>query len=288
MEITCPHCDYSGTIQDGLIPESGSAVNCPKCKKKFFVTPDIPEMEADDMMTPTVPLTAGQGDAPAAAIPERRKGLRRRQDTVKTVFVAFGLIFGMFLCFIAGRISVGSNPLAPPTAPGKPAGPTGPAGPKPAGGPSVAGGLPADLPLIVLPEERFVGAETVNISEVDKNISGISALTDPEKTTKMSELAGDLIGKNVTGTFKVVKVEKVLFFFDAFLPEKTESRYLEGEADTKSPVHARIFLTVSGKGPELSAIEKTSKVFVTGFIASCRASDVLELGLNNAQVKAAR
>ncbi len=282
MKITCPHCDYSGTIQDGLIPESGSAVNCPKCKKKFFVTPDIPEMEADEFAEPGVLSTPVEAGAPNKAPSKKQKG--NKQDTVKTLFVAFGLIFGMFLCFIAGRISVGPSPLAPP-APGKPAPPP---APKPAEGLSVVGGLPSDLPLIVLPEERFTGAETVDVASVDKKISDISALADPEKTTKMGELAEGLIGKNVSGTFQVNRVEKVVFFYDAFLPTERESRYLEAEADTKSPVRTRIFFTVSGKGPEIAAIEKAKEVFVTGFIASCRASDGLELGLSNAEVKAAR
>jgi predicted Zn finger-like uncharacterized protein len=282
MKITCPHCDYSGTIQDALIPESGSAVNCPKCKKKFFVTPDIPEMEADEFAEPVVPSTPVEAGAPNKAPSKKQKG--NKQDTVKTLFVAFGLIFGMFLCFIAGRISVGSSPLAPPV-PGKPAAP---AAPKPAEGLSLAGGLPSDLPLIILPEERFTGAETVDVASVDKSISDISALADPEKTTKMGGLAEGLIGKNVSGTFQVNRIEKVMFFYDAFLPTAGERRYLEAEADTKSPVRTRIFFTVSGKGPEIAAIEKAKKVFVTGFIASCRASDGLELGLSNAEVKAAR
>jgi len=286
MKITCPHCDYSGTVKDGLIPDSGSAVNCPKCKKKFFVTPDIPEMEADEFAESGVLSTPVEAGAPNKAPSKKQKG--NKQDTVKTLFVAFGLIFGMFLCFIAGRISVGSNPLATPPAPGKPAGPDGSAAPKPAEGLSVAGGLPADLPMIVLPEERFKGSETVDVASVDKSISDIMVLADPEKTTKMGELAGGLIGKNVSGTFQVNRIEKVVFFYDAFLPTKEENRYLEAEADTKSPVRTRIFFTVSGKGPEIAAIEKAKKVFVTGFIASCRASDGLELGLTNAKVKAAR
>jgi predicted Zn finger-like uncharacterized protein len=283
MEITCPHCDYSGTIQDGLIPESGSAVSCPKCKKKFFVSPDIPEMEADEFAEPAGPSVPGGTDAPVGAPPKKRKGAK--QDTVKTLFVAFGLIFGMFLCFIAGRISVGTNPLATPTPPKKP---TGPAAPKPAEGLSLVGGLPVDLPLIILPEERFVGAETVDVSTVDKKISDIAALTDPEKKTKMRELADGMVGKSLTGTFKIERVEPVAFFFDAMLPKKGESRYIEAVSDTKLPAHARIFLTLSGKGPEIAAIEKVTKVFVSGFVVSSRASDVLDLGLTNAEVRAAR
>lgn len=282
MEITCPHCDFSGTIQDGLIPGSGSAVTCPKCKKKFFVSPEIPVMEADDPMNATLSTPSAPADTPAAAPSGRRKGARK--DTVKTLFVAFGLIFGMFLCFIAGRLSVGSNPLAaPPAAPAKPA------APKPAEGPSVTGGAPADLSLIVLPEERFTGAETLDVASMDKEISDISALADPEKTAKMRELAEGLTGKNVTGVYRLLTVQQVVFFFDAMLPKGSESRYLEAESDTTSPAHARIFLTVSGKADEIAAIEKAKKVSVTGFIVNCRvASDGLDMALANAQVRAAR
>lgn len=283
MEITCPHCHYSGTIQDGLIPDAGRAVNCPKCKKKFFVTPEIPEMEPDEFPEAGILSVPAATDAPNTETPRKQKAPKR--DTVKTLFVAFGLIFGMFLCFIAGRISVGSSPLTTPAPPAKPAGP---AAPKPSEGSSVIGGLPADLSLIVLPEDRFAGVETVDVVSVDTSISDIAALADPEKTAKMRELAAGLIGKNVTGTYQVRTVEKVVFFFDPFLPKGGESRYLEAEADTKSPAHARIFFTVSGKEPDIAAIEKAKKVFVTGFIASCRASDVLDLGLTNVEVKAAR
>jgi len=283
MQITCPHCNFSGTIQDGLIPESGSAVNCPKCRKKFFVAPDIPEMEADDSMASNIPSAPEGDDKPSKKTAPKQKG--SKGDTVKTLFVAFGLIFGMFLCFIAGRISVGSNPL---DVPAKPAG-TGPAAPtKTTEAPSVAGGLPTDLPVIVLPGERFVGAETVDIVVVDKNLSDISALADAEKAAKMRELAEGLVGKNVKGTYQVKRFETVMFFFDALLPKGAESRYLEAEADTKSPVHARIFLTMSGKGPEITAMEMAKKVFVVGLVVSCRSLGGLELGLTNAEVKPAR
>ncbi len=285
MKITCPHCDFSGEIQDGLIPESGSAVSCPKCRKKFFVTPDIPEMETDDLMNANVLPPAGGAGTPDGAPSKKKKG--PKPDTVKTLFLAFGLIFGMFLCFIAGRISVGSNPLAvAPKAPVKPAAPALPPGAP--GGPSLASGLPVDLPLIILPEERFVGAETVDIAAVDKKLSDISPLADSEKTAKVRELAEDLIGKNVSGTYLIRRIEEVLFFFDAFLPVKGESRYLEAEADTKSPAHTRIFLIVTGKGPEIAAVEKAKKVSVNGFIVNCRVVSGLELGLINAQVRAVR
>jgi predicted Zn finger-like uncharacterized protein len=285
MKITCPHCDFSGEVQDGLIPESGSAVSCPKCRKKFFATPDIPEMEVDELMGSNGLPPAGGARTPGGLPSVKKKG--PKPDTVKTLFVAFGLIFGMFLCFIAGRISVGSSPLAlPPKTPVKPAGPAVPA--KPAEGPSLIGGLPVDIPLMILPEERFVGAETVDVASVDKKLSDVSTLADPEKTAKVRELAEGLIGKNVSGTYLVKRMEAVLFFFDAFLPTKWESRYLEAEADTKSPAHARIFLIVTGKGPEIGAIEKAKKVSVNGFVVSCRVLDGLELGLTNAQVRPAR
>jgi predicted Zn finger-like uncharacterized protein len=281
MKITCPHCDFSGTIQDDLVPESGSAVTCPKCKKKFFVTPDIPVMEADetsDVSGPSPPAAAGgQGKTSS-------KKTEAKKDTVKTVFVAFGLIFGMFLCFIAGRLSVQSNPLAPTASgPAKPAGPAAPA--ETSEGVPGVGGLAVDLPLIVVPEGRFVGAETVDTATIDREISDASALSDPDKRTKIREIAEGLVGKNVSGTYLIRRIEAVSFFFDPLLPGEGVNRYIEAEADTKSPVHVRMSLTLTGKEKDITAIEKAKKVFVTGFVVSCRTSDGIEIGLTNARVK---
>ncbi len=285
MQITCPHCNYSGTIQDSLIPEAGSAVNCPKCRKKFFVTPDIPEMEADGPMDESAPPIPGDMGVPNTVRSGNKK--KPKPDTVKTLFIAFGLIFGMFLCFIAGRLSVGTNPLElPANRPATPAAPASPA--KPAEGPLLIGGLPADLPLIILPEERFVGAEIVTAATIDEKLSAISGLADPEKADEIRDLALGLTGKNVSGTYVITRVEDVLFFFDTLLPKTGESRYIEAEADTNAPTHARIFFVVSGKGPEIAAVEKAKKVSVNGFVVSCRVLSGLELGLTNAQVKAVR
>jgi len=282
MEITCPHCNFSGEIQDNLIPESGSAVTCPKCKKKFFVTPDIPEMETEEIMTENPSSAAGRTDTPNPSRSDRKK--KAKPDTVKTLFVAFGLIFGMFLCFIAGRISVGSSPFErPATGPAKPAPPA-----KTVEEPSKTVGLPGDLPLIILPEERFVGAETVTSVVIDEKLSDISGLADPKKAEGIRGLAGDLVGKNVSGTYLVTGIEDVLFFFDAVLPKTGESRYIEAEADTKSPSHARVFFIVHAKGPEIAAIEKAKKISVRGFVVNCRILNGLELGLTNVEVKPAR
>jgi predicted Zn finger-like uncharacterized protein len=283
MEIICPHCNFSGTIQDDLIPESGSAVSCPKCKKKFFVAPDIPVMEVDEMISGNAPYSAAGAEVPNQA--SSRKKTPTRRDTVKTLFVAFGLVFGLFLCFIAGRLSVESNPLAP-SLPGKSAPPPAPA--KTSEGPSAVEGLAMDLPMIVVPEGRFVGTETVDAATIDRKISDSSGLADADRTAKMRELAEGLVGKNVTGTYLVKRTVKVLYFMDSLLPGKEENRYIEADADTKSPAHARIFLTVTGSAAEIAGIEKAKKVLVRGFVVSCRTSDLLELGLTNAQVKAAK
>ncbi len=284
MEITCPHCNFSGTIQDGLIPESGSAVTCPKCKKKFFVTPDIPEMEADEMMVGNSPSPAGGAGNSSPPRPDKKK--KAKPDTVKTLFVAFGLIFGMFLCFIAGRISVGSNPLErPSTGPAKPSAPAAPE--KKAEEPLTAAGIPADLPLIVLPEERFVGAETVTIAAIDEKLAGIEKLADADKAAEIHKIAGELVGKNVSGVCLVTGVKDVLFFFDTLLPKAGESRYIEAEADTKSLLFARVSFIVHAKAPEIAAIEKAKKLSIKGFIVSCRVSDGLELGLTNVAAKPA-
>jgi predicted Zn finger-like uncharacterized protein len=285
MEITCPHCNFSGTIQDDLIPESGSAVSCPKCKKKFFVAPDIPVMEADEMTDVNASSSAAGPDTSNLA--SSNKKMPGKRDTVKTLFVAFGLIFGMFLCFIAGRLSVQSNPLSPaPSTPAKPASPAAPT--KTTEGSPAVEGLAGDLPLIIVPEGRFFGTETVDVVTIDREISGFSALADPDKKAKMRELAKGLVGMNLSGTYLIRRIESVVFFFDTLLPGNGESRYIEAEADTKSPVHARIFLTPSGKDTDIAAIEKAKKVFVKGFVVSCRISDGLEIGLTNAQIRAVK
>ncbi len=282
MEITCPHCHFSGNLRDDLIPESGSAVSCPKCRKKFLVTNDIPTMEpadAGDVEGVALPSSSTKTDVPVSGSARRKSPARK--DAVKTLFVAFGLIFGMFLCFVAGRLSVASDPLN--AAPAKPA--TAPSPTTSGEGTTEAKGLAADFPLIVVPQERLVAKETVEAATIDKKMSDALALADPERKAGMEKLAGELVGKNVSGVYLVKRVEKVLFFFDALLPGAGESRYLEAEADTKSPVHARVFLTSTGKDTEMAALEKARKVFLRGYVASCRSSDVLEIGLTNAQVR---
>lgn len=37
MEVNCPHCEYKGFLPEGVIPKSGKDLNCPKCKKQFFI-----------------------------------------------------------------------------------------------------------------------------------------------------------------------------------------------------------------------------------------------------------
>ncbi|MBN2225654.1 MAG: zinc-ribbon domain-containing protein [Deltaproteobacteria bacterium] len=38
MQITCPQCGASGNLSDKLIPTGGRAVNCPRCKSRFWIT----------------------------------------------------------------------------------------------------------------------------------------------------------------------------------------------------------------------------------------------------------
>jgi predicted Zn finger-like uncharacterized protein len=280
MDITCPHCGFSGTIQDGIIPESGRAVNCPKCKKKFFASPQIPIMEIDEPIPDMLP-SADIDDIPMEkAAPVGGKNKPRKQDTVKTVFVAFGLIFGMFLCFIAGRISLGQNPLSPMGTPP----------PKPSTAPTkidklVVSGMPSEMPIIVVPGDSFKGAETIAAAEVDEEVSEISSLADPERKDKFTAYAAGIVGKNITGVFLVEKIGTVSYFYDALLPKKVGRYFLEGVADTKSAAHVRIFLTMDMDQKEFALFGKTKKVSVAGFVMSSRASDVLELSLANAQVR---
>lgn len=41
MKIECPECKLAGTVDDGLVPATGIAMNCPRCKARFTV--DRPE-----------------------------------------------------------------------------------------------------------------------------------------------------------------------------------------------------------------------------------------------------
>jgi predicted Zn finger-like uncharacterized protein len=278
MDITCPHCGFGGTVADELIPEEGRSVNCPKCKKKFFVTPQIPVMELDAF--------DGGGAVPdidtdiAHETPPEGRKTGRKQDTFKTLFVASGLIVGMVLCFIAGRLSLGKNPLAP--APTEPAPASAPAKSEP---PVELTGLPADLPLLIFPEERFVGAETLDIGKIDEKVAALAALSGPEKSEKTSSFAEELVGKNVSGTFTLVRIGRASLFFNELLPAKEKTYFIEAAGDTKSKAHARILLTVAVPNKVIAAVEKAKKVSITGFIYGCRISDTLDLILVNAQVR---
>ncbi len=288
MDISCPHCGFAGSIQDELIPESGRAVNCPRCKKKFFVTPDIPVMEFEEGAGADTPPASPEIDDPKSPGKPGSVGKAlRKQDTVKTVFVAFGLIFGMFLCFYAGRLSLGASPFTTaPLTPAKP--PTGSPGPMRPEKPLEVTAFDADLPMVIIPRERFIGAETIDITKVDEKIAEFSALPDPDRKAKMRAFAGELVGKNISGNFTVTRFGEVSLFLDQLLTKNEKSYFIEGAGDTKSPTHARLFLTVEATPAGIAPIEKAKKIAVTGFIMSCRVSDVLDLSVINAAVRATR
>jgi len=37
MKIECPECKLAGNVDDSLIPATGIAMNCPRCKTRFAV-----------------------------------------------------------------------------------------------------------------------------------------------------------------------------------------------------------------------------------------------------------
>lgn len=37
MQVICPHCGFTGTLKDSMIPDAGRTVDCLQCKKPFFV-----------------------------------------------------------------------------------------------------------------------------------------------------------------------------------------------------------------------------------------------------------
>ena len=37
MKIECPECKLTGNVDDSMVPATGIAMNCPRCKTSFYV-----------------------------------------------------------------------------------------------------------------------------------------------------------------------------------------------------------------------------------------------------------
>lgn len=50
MKIECPECKLAGTVDDSLVPATGIAMNCPRCKARFTVERQQAGADASAMM----------------------------------------------------------------------------------------------------------------------------------------------------------------------------------------------------------------------------------------------
>jgi len=50
MKIECPECKLAGTVDDSLVPATGIAMNCPRCKARFIVERQQAGADASAMM----------------------------------------------------------------------------------------------------------------------------------------------------------------------------------------------------------------------------------------------
>lgn len=46
MNIICPHCDFSKTVDAARVPDRAVKVNCPRCKEQFTFNKTVQEQEA--------------------------------------------------------------------------------------------------------------------------------------------------------------------------------------------------------------------------------------------------
>jgi hypothetical protein len=86
VEIVCPHCGFSKTLQREKIPAGVRWANCPRCKNRFELFPANPAAESDRGMEEAVPQK--QGPLRIAPPWERRPELglwRAVYETTKAV-----------------------------------------------------------------------------------------------------------------------------------------------------------------------------------------------------------
>lgn len=69
MKLTCPHCDYSRTIDPQQIPGGTVQVKCPLCTKTFDLTPQQVDQPAAEQ--PPSPVTPEQSAATAVSAEPR-------------------------------------------------------------------------------------------------------------------------------------------------------------------------------------------------------------------------
>jgi predicted Zn finger-like uncharacterized protein len=82
MRISCPHCGVTGNIRDGLVPEAGKTIVCPRCRGSFPVKPgaspvppaDTPHATPDTRRIPVgCPACGASGTIAASLVPPEGK-----------------------------------------------------------------------------------------------------------------------------------------------------------------------------------------------------------------------
>jgi len=63
MNITCPHCNFSRTVEPGKVPDRPVKVNCPKCKQGFtFDKAQIAASRQEQISCPACGLVQAKSD----------------------------------------------------------------------------------------------------------------------------------------------------------------------------------------------------------------------------------
>ncbi len=94
MQAICPHCGFTGTLKDSMVPDAGRTVDCLQCKKPFFVkkgqdgvgiapdaladVPPAPKATAAPPVDRPKPASAGPTPPPSrdAAPPKKEKPVK--------------------------------------------------------------------------------------------------------------------------------------------------------------------------------------------------------------------
>jgi len=63
MEITCPECNFSRTVDAAKVPERPAKVTCPKCRREFTFTKGAQSPPAEQISCPACGLNQAAGES---------------------------------------------------------------------------------------------------------------------------------------------------------------------------------------------------------------------------------